>query len=40
MSKTERDRTMQDKASSDELIWEVKGPVGIVTFNRPRRTTR
>ena len=27
---------MQDKTSSEELIWEVKGPVGIVTFNRPQ----
>ena len=26
---------MQDKASSSELIWEVDGPVGVVTFNRP-----
>jgi enoyl-CoA hydratase len=36
MSKTERDRNMQDKPTSEELIWEVKGPVGIVTFNRPQ----
>jgi enoyl-CoA hydratase len=23
-------------ATSDELLWEIRGPVGIVTFNRPQ----
>jgi enoyl-CoA hydratase/carnithine racemase len=26
---------MQDNTSSEELIWEVKGSVGVVTLNRP-----
>src|SRR5262245_4021771 len=26
---------MQDKPGSNDLVWDVKGPVGVITFNRP-----
>jgi enoyl-CoA hydratase/carnithine racemase len=32
---TEREQAMQDSKLGDELLWEMRGPVGIITLNRP-----